>query len=187
MSQSRGVFLPGTSNRIFDCVVPVKIRIHLWMGRLRIKPGGNNKQQLPTAEHFVKFAAVRGAGGLLGPFHPALTSFREGGCPVCPQRTGVPAWVLLSCHSWGTRIKTPGVLSSCIPLRWDDESPCTLLWLCMFPNKSGVNRARQTVILVSWQWLLWLTSWRVQVQFLWKTIIKKREFLLQKKVLIETY
>lgn len=61
------------------------------MGRLRDKAGGNNKHPLPTAGHFVKCAAVRGAGGLLGPSDPALTHFREGGCPGCPWRTGVAA------------------------------------------------------------------------------------------------
>lgn len=79
ISQSHGglVFLHRTLNRTFDSVLPENTKIHLWIGRLRVKPGGNNKHPLPRAGHFVKSAAVRGAGGLLGAFHPALTSFGE--------------------------------------------------------------------------------------------------------------
>lgn len=163
-SQSWGSSLHVTSNRIFDSVLPMKIRIHLWIHGCRVKLGGNNKHPLPTAGHFVKYAAVRGAGGLLGPFHPALTNFGEDACPVCPQRAGVAAHVLLFCHSWES-----SALDHILVGWW------VLLHLSLaFPSKSGVNRAQQTVILASWQWFLWLT--RVWVEVLWKIIIKKNYF-----------
>jgi len=48
------------------------------------------KKPWPTTEQFIKYAAVRGAGGLLGPFHQSLPNLGWRSSPVFCQ--GEQVW-----------------------------------------------------------------------------------------------
>lgn len=181
--QSHGglVFLHRTSNRTFDSVLPENTKIHLWIGRLRVKPGGNNKHPLPRAGH-CKICSCERGWRAVGSLSPSSDQLWRGSCPVCPQRTRVAAHIPLFCHSWGIRKRAPGVLSSWITLMMNPPAP--FLGFAYFLIKvvsTGLNK--------QWFWFLFDGSdccgsqaGRVWVENLRKMIIREKYFYLKRRL-----
>lgn len=116
------------------------------------------KKPLPTIEQVLKYAAIRGAGGLLGPFHQGLPNLVWIGSPLLLFCQGGQVW-----QHRGSCSATPEVSAEepeesseagSHVFWWVDLSSCAVLWLCRFPNRTGVSRAQQTAILAA------RTSWR---------------------------